>query len=359
MTILMTYPNPAPTPTFRPQHNPVLPGPSTNPALPISTTSPLPSNAGSTNYNSRGHLAIPKSWSEKTSQQTKKETRKTAILTDTPGKEALVAERQAQANAAVWPIGLDPVRAHNFLSRSRPKRDAEPVWYRADPDFQSYYRFYNSIGHIEGLYEIDKLRMLYQQMRQLEQVHGSDASSYQNALTTTTVPPTTAAPPTTTEPPPPPTLDPLADAQVIYLCNPKDPLCKPQIVYLPTGAVPVLCDPRYNPACRPSTEEEMKAMAPPPPPPKKSLPPPPPPPVATGKGMEHDCDPYWDPDCLIDHPPRPVTNIDSPPAELVEEGEAKAEESGQKSPYAYFNPYDYNRDLFDPFSYTNPAPDPE
>ena len=44
----------------------------------------------------RGHLAIPKSWSKKTSLPIKIKTRKTAILTDTPVKEALAAERQAQ-----------------------------------------------------------------------------------------------------------------------------------------------------------------------------------------------------------------------------------------------------------------------
>ncbi|KAK2895433.1 hypothetical protein Q8A73_014921 [Channa argus] len=121
----------------------------------------------------------------------------------------------------------------------------------------------------------------------------------------------TAAPTTTTEPPPSPTtpaatLDPLENAQRIDLCNPKDPLCKPQIVYLPTGAVPVLCDLLLNPACRPKTEE-IKAAAPQspaPPAPKKSVPPQPS--TITIKGMDYDFDPYWDPDCLIDHPPRTI-----------------------------------------------------
>lgn len=213
--------------------------------------------------------------------------------------------------------------------------------------------------------------MLYQQMRHLELTYGPDASSYQNVmgvLTTTAAPTTTT---TTTLPPttPAPTPDPLADAQKIYLCHPKDPLCKPQIVYLPTGAVPVLCDPRYNPACRPQTEEELKAAAPPqkppppPPAPKKSVPPPPPPPppAITVKGMEYDCDPYWDPDCLIDHPPRPILETVAPPPAAPVEEEPKPVESAPAAPapkkifYPYYDPYDFKRDLYDPSQYANAA----
>ncbi|XP_028283904.1 extensin-like [Parambassis ranga] len=270
-------------------------------------------------------------------------------------------------------FSIDSAQAHDFLTNSRPKRNIEPKWYRGNPDFQSYYRFYNSIGHTEGLYEIDRIRMLYQQMRYLEVTYGPDASSYQNVMGVLT---TTAAPTATTKPPPPPTTpaptpDPLQNAQKVYLCNPKDPLCKPQIVYLPTGAVPVLCDPRVNPACRPKTEEEIKAAAPPqappaPPAPKKSYLPPPPPPPAP-KNMEYDCDPYWDPDCLIDHPPRPIQDTVAPegPAEeeVVKEEVAKVEESPVATPAApqkdLYDPYDFKHDLFDPLSYIDPAPEPQ
>ncbi|KAI3375070.1 hypothetical protein L3Q82_021587, partial [Scortum barcoo] len=269
-------------------------------------------------------------------------------------------------------VSIGSAQAHNFLTNSRPKRNTDPKWYRSSPDFQSYYRFYNSIGHMEGIYEIDRIRMLYQQMRHLELTYGPDASSYQNVMGVLT---TTVAPTTTTQPPPPPTtpaptMNPLENAQKIYLCNPKDPLCKPQIVYLPTGAVPVLCDPRVNPACRPKTEEEIKAAAPPQPPPappapKKSVLPPPPP--ITVKGMEYDCDPYWDPDCLIDHPPRPIKETTAPKA-LAEEKVEKAEEAKpeksvptapatQKALYPYFDPYDFKRELYDPFHYADPAPE--
>lgn len=295
-------------------------------------------------------------------------------------------------------ISIGSAKAHDFLTNSRPKRNTDPKWYRGNPDFQSYYRFYNSIGHIEGvrclniaaqlnrnnffinhcfsfqIYEIDRIRMLYQQMRYLELTYGPDASSYQNAMGVLT---TTAPPTTTTEPPPPPTTpaptpDPLENAQKIYLCNPRDPQCKPSIVYLPAGAVPVLCDPRHNPACRPQTEEEIKAAAPPPAPPAPPAPKesaePPPPPAATAKGMEYDCDPYWDPDCLIDHPPRPIvqeTSAPEAPAEekVVKEEEAKPEESApaapesEKSHYPFFDPYDFNRDLYDPSLYAKPEPE--
>ncbi|XP_042353465.1 extensin-like [Plectropomus leopardus] len=266
-------------------------------------------------------------------------------------------------------LSIGSAQAHDFLTNSRPKRNIDPKWHRGTPDFQSYYRFYNSIGHIEGLYEIDRIRMLYQQMRHLELIYGPDASSYQNVMGVLT---STAAP--TTQPPPPPTTaaptpDPLENAQRFYLCNPKDPLCKPQIVYLPTGAVPVLCDPRLNPSCKPKTEEEIKATAPQlppvPPAPKKSLPSPPPAP----KAMEYDCDPYWDPDCLIDHPPRPIQETSPPEAPAEEKVEkldvAKAEETvpeapdSQKPLHPYYDPYDFKRDLYDPFRYANPAPDPQ
>ncbi|XP_068197107.1 uncharacterized protein [Antennarius striatus] len=262
-------------------------------------------------------------------------------------------------------IRIGSAQAHDFLTNSRPKRNIDPKWYRANPDFQSYYRFYNSIGHIEGLYEIDRIRMLYQQMRHLELTYGPDASSYQNVmgvLTTTAAPATAAPPPPAT---PAPTPDPLENASRFYLCNPRDPLCKPQIVYLPTGAIPVLCDPRSNPSCRPKTEEEIKAAAPPPAPPappvsKKSIEPPP------SKVMEYDCDPYWDPDCLIDHPPRPIqeTSAQETTAEHKEEEEVvKVKETvpaaveTKKPLYPQYDPFDFKRDLYDPFRYTNPAPE--
>ncbi|XP_035391683.1 actinodin3 [Electrophorus electricus] len=145
-------------------------------------------------------------------------------------------------------VSIDSSQAHNFLTHSRPQRNADPKWYHKDPNFQAYYRFYSSIGHSEGLYEVDRIRMLYQQMRHLEHVYGPDASKYQNALGLR-LPKTTQSllPRPATKPPPPAHTKP---PDVTHLCNPKDPLCKPHIVYLPSGAIPVACDPRYHPGCK-------------------------------------------------------------------------------------------------------------
>lgn len=258
------------------------------------------------------------------------------------------------------------------------------------------------------IYEIDKLRMLYQQMRYLENTYGPNASYFQSKLGVPMImcDPTTdkrckvAAPPPMkgvpkpTEPPATPPPLPLApsisQADVLYLCNSKDPLCKPHIVYLPSGAVPVLCDPRYHPHCSPHKAAPAPVAAvphPPPPPPKKSAPPPPPPPpplppvvvkksppalIRTFKGMEYDCDPYWDPDCLIDHPPRPIKGKvvvppPPPPPPVEEEKEEHVEKPAPPAPiekkltlypypYQYPVPYNPMDDLYDPVRFQYPQP---
>ncbi|XP_039976417.1 extensin-like [Xiphias gladius] len=302
-------------------------------------------------------------------------------------------------------VNIDSEKANGYLTHSRPKRNVDPRWYMGNPDFQAYYRYYSSIGHTEGLYEIDKLRMLYQQMRYLEHTYGPNASYFQNKLGLPMMPTCDPAtdkkckvvplpppmkgvpkptPPPATAPPLPPAPS-ISQADVLYLCNRKDPLCKPHIVYLPSGAVPVLCDPRYHPHCTPqkAAPAPVAVPEPPPPPPKKSAPPPPPPvlvkksppaPIRIFKGMEYDCDPYWDPDCLIDHPPRPmkgkivVPPPPPPPVEEEEEEEQPVEEPVPPAPVAkkltfyphphyYPMPYDPRDDLYDParFKYPEPA----
>ncbi|XP_061895704.1 uncharacterized protein LOC133644955 [Entelurus aequoreus] len=319
--------------------------------------------------------------------------------------KSLLSAIEQEDMVPVGDVGIGPERANDFLTHSRARRNADPRWYRGNPDFQAYYRYYSSIGHTEGLYEIDKLRMLYQQMRYLENTYGPNASYFQNKLG---VPQIMCDPATdkrckVVDPAPPPmkgvpvpvpeatdlpaTLPPppfVSQADVLYLCNSKDPLCKPHIVYLPAGAVPVLCDPRYHPHCTPQKAPPAAAPQPqplPPHPPKKPVPPPlmpilvkkspPPAPVRIFKGMEYDCDPYWDPDCLIDHPPRPmkgqIVGPPPPPPPVEEEREEEEEEPAplglpmQKKSFPYYYPsvpYNPRDDLYDPARFQYPQPEP-
>uniref|UniRef100_A0A3B1JK14 Extensin-like n=1 Tax=Astyanax mexicanus TaxID=7994 RepID=A0A3B1JK14_ASTMX len=282
----------------------------------------------------------------------------------------------------VAPVSIDAEKANGFLSGSRGRRSVDPRWHRQTPDFQAYYRYYSSIGHTEGLYEIDRIRMIYQQMRHLEQVHGPNAAYYQSKLGVPVLPPLPKCDPAKDKnckmPPPPPPEAPapikghappaMSQADVVYLCNAKDPLCKPHIVYMPTGAVPVLCDPRYHPTCK------LEGPPPPAPPKKVALPPkvaPPPAPIMY-KGMEYDCDPYWDPDCLIDNPPRLIKGKLAPPPPPEEEEEEVESTPAPPPPplpiakkhpvpyygypyYPYYTP-NYQSELYDAHRYAYPSP---
>ncbi|XP_068596764.1 actinodin3 [Brachionichthys hirsutus] len=303
--------------------------------------------------------------------------------------KSLLSTLEQEEMVPVGGIRTDPEKANGFLTHSRPKRNADPRWFRGNPDFQSYYRYYSSIGHTEGLYEIDKLRMLYQQMRYLEHTYGPNASYFQSKLGVPMImcdpatdkkckaappPPPMKGAPRPTEPPAmlprPPAI---SQADVLYLCNKKDPLCKPHIVYLPSGAVPVLCDPRYHPHCAPqkATPEPIRL----PPPPKRSAPPPPlfvkkspPAPSRSFKAMEYDCDPYWDPDCLIDQPRPGNVKAAAPPPPPPPVEEEEQEEPVPLGPlekkvphyaYPYFyhqKAYDPRDDLYDPLRFQYPQP---
>ncbi|CAM9136012.1 unnamed protein product [Lampetra planeri] len=225
-------------------------------------------------------------------------------------------------------IHIKAARAHDFLTSARPKRNVDPRWYRADPDFQSYYRFYSSIGHLEGLYEIDRIRMLYQQMRHLELTYGPDASSYQNVLGVHDQNHSGAdhTHPTGTSylhrrPHP---IRPGGRSEVLPV-----PPIRPAVQTarrLPAlGGAAGSVRPAHQPGLRAQDQGRDTARRTPPttprgPAPKKSAPATPP-----ATRMEYDCDPYWDPDCLIDHPPRLIQET-AKPQENAEAGEMPEEE---------------------------------
>ena len=78
--------------------------------------------------------------------------------------------------------------------------------------------------------------------------------------------------------------------------------------------------------------------------------------------MEYDCDPYWDPDCLIDHPPRPVVKVKAapppPPPPVKEDPVAEPVPPAPfiKKVALYPHPYDPRDELYDPVRFQYPQP---
>ncbi|XP_072906382.1 actinodin3 [Hemitrygon akajei] len=178
-------------------------------------------------------------------------------------------------------VRLDPRDAVDFLGHPSGRIRRHIKWYQQNPDFQSWYKYYQKIGHHEGLYEIDRIRLTYLQMRHLETVYGKDAPYYQYTIgmapapgkakppcdpkrdgsckNRPSVPMVPVAQPTPAPPNAPPQLscnlqDPACLLRYFYIflgrfqggCDPKtDPKCSRQ------GMLP--CDPKYDSACVPST----------------------------------------------------------------------------------------------------------
>ncbi|XP_072349287.1 uncharacterized protein [Scyliorhinus torazame] len=208
-------------------------------------------------------------------------------------------------------IRLEPNEATDFLRTPPTRLRRNTKWYQQNPDFQAWYKYYQKIGHNEGLYEIDRIRSIYLQMRHLENVHGKNAPYYQYTIGVPPMPggvkgvaapscdpksdkncksPPPAAKMPVAKPPAVPTKAQYQDPSRLN-CNPHDPSCLLQYFYrfladvqvnsdcdpkadpkCSRGVRTVRCDPKYDPACAPSKSQPMPY------------------------DPAH-CDPVYDPDC--------------------------------------------------------------
>ncbi|XP_055486825.1 actinodin3 [Leucoraja erinacea] len=140
-------------------------------------------------------------------------------------------------------VRLDSREAADFLQSGSGRSRRHVKWYQQNPDFQSWYKYYQTIGHNEGLYEIDRIRLTYQHMRHLESVYGKDAPYYQHTLGMGPGPSKPKGPcdpkkdggckrPSmgpTPHPPPAPKAQHRPHGPIP--CNPQDPACLLQYVY--------------------------------------------------------------------------------------------------------------------------------
>ncbi|XP_041034721.1 actinodin3 [Carcharodon carcharias] len=188
-------------------------------------------------------------------------------------------------------ITLKSHEATDFLRTPLTRNRRHIKWYQQNPDFQAYYKYYQKIGHNEGLYEIDRIRLTYLQMRHLENVYGKNAPYYQytiglppilgtvKGVSTPSCDPKTdknckSQPPAPKVPVPKSPVAPVKaqhQGQPQLSCNPHDPSCLLQYFYsfmanvqsgsdcdpkadpkCSRGARALPCDPKYDQACNPS-----------------------------------------------------------------------------------------------------------
>ncbi|XP_067880140.1 actinodin3 [Heterodontus francisci] len=245
-------------------------------------------------------------------------------------------------------IILESHEATDFL-RTDPTRIRRHLkWYQQNPDFQSWYKYYQKIGHNEGLYEIDRIRLTYLQMRHLENVYGKSAPYYQYTIglapTLGTVKGVSApscdpktdkncksqppAPkvPVAKPPPAPQKAQPQSPPQLS--CNPHDPACLLQYFYyilanIQTGSD---CDPKTDPKCSrgvrtlPCDPKHDSACAP-------SKP-------VTIPYNPMGCNPMYDPDCNEEEENREAQQPEPGPTYFeVAEDDEESEDDDEIDPY--------------------------
>ncbi|XP_069771449.1 actinodin3 isoform X2 [Narcine bancroftii] len=269
-------------------------------------------------------------------------------------------------------VRLESPEAADFLRFPSGRLKRHLKWYQQNPDFEAWYKYYQKIGHYEGLYEIDRIRLTYLQMRHLESVYGKDAPFYQYTIG---MAPTHARPKTSCDPekdtscrpqpvapkapvvqPTPPLPKAQYQAPSQLSCNPHDPACLLQYFYRVLGRLHVDCDPKTDSKCsRRSCDPKYDPSCAPAP--------------RSYNARGYECDPVYDPDCEEEPEEEDYRGSERHNPSYYEEHEDDSEMEddeidpydprygyyGDPSYYGHNNPYGSSPN-HNPYNSPNPSP---